>query len=206
MKRCGLSVGLAILLGLWLATTAAAQSRTYHADPSKLPKIDPNKTFDVKSFDGMNKEFKCDSLEFQAAKLPDYRGKFDTIPLTEFQVPKADFYPKAVPTKQFEGKLETAVEPTPAAINAATPVAGTNSVMGTRQASVRSEPVEPKTLPPPPDLADEELKDLINQGTTAGRVRVGKGFQSKDLKPSEETPRVKGPRGTKSPPTSEPSR
>jgi hypothetical protein len=188
-----------------LALTGLAQTRVYRGDPSKLPKIDPNKTVEMKSFDGYNKEFKCPSVDLQAARLPTYEGKLDAIPLTEFKISKPDFYPKTVPTQEFEIKTSPSVKSNAASIRTETPVTNTNSVMGTRQAKVPTDSVEAKEAPTPPAIAEDELKDLINQGVSAGRVRVGRGSTSKELKPTPETPLVRVKREKKSPPSEEPS-
>ncbi len=138
--------------------------------------------YDVKSLDGYSKEFKTSSIEMKAATLPEYGGNLKSVPLTEWQSSKADFYTKSLSLHDFEIKQALDKWSQPAMFSTETAVSMKNSSMDGRPSEDSSKTFDKKDLPPPYAVKNEDLQNLINYGSEAPAIKVGNRFSSTEIK------------------------
>ena len=193
-------------LGVWLASglfcvSAWAGSTTIHGNADGLPKPDYNKTVDMKSFHGFDRNLEFRMLELEASSLPLFTGNLKNLPLTEWTGAKVSLYSKTISPRELE--INRAIEHWSRLYPATetSPVLQTESPLAGKVADVPNDTIKTPQLSPGAILEAERLRALASQGAETGEVTVGSGFNKIRL-----TPLFKEPPGTKSPPKSAPSR
>lgn len=176
-----------VLLLVGYGAIVQAGQKVSRGDNSQLPPIDGTKMFDFKSFQGFNREFKVDDVEMKTAHLPAYSGKFRDLPLTQWQSSKSDFYARDLPQRDFRvnSAVDEALREFSLKDNAS--VASLGNVVESREARLPSENVEGRQLDAPKSIQNEDLKQVINKGSFTGKVKVGRGFDAREL-PSVDEP------------------
>ncbi len=180
----------------------ADESTVVHGDSSQLPKLDPSKTFETKSFGGFDRTFKTKSLEVQAVRLPTYSGDLKSLPFTEWQTPAKDFYTKSLSFPDFEAKSASEKWSQQISLKGEPALRKADSHLDGKQADLPSSSLEKKDLESPKNIGGEELKQLINrgaqgtgaQGTTVEviPVKIGRGLgKTQQDEKAKETPETK---------------
>ena len=170
----------------WLAASCFAEQPKVYGSKEPYHQEDYDKMFkmefDTKTLgDYNNKEFSTRAIEMKAATLPDYAGNLKSVPLTEWQSSKPDFYSKSLSLREFEVKKAIDTWTKPSELESKSGVPLTRSKMDGKESSDSSKRVEKVDLPPPYAIKGEELQNLINHGSEAPPIKVGRGTATKGL-------------------------
>ena len=168
-------------IGLWNFALNGFGKDSDNKEPAHhgLPKLDVNKIFEVKSFDGFNRNFETKTLELQAVELPSFTEKLKELPLAEWQSAKPDLYLKTLDLEKFESKQvdEKWSSKAPILLNES-PLQKLESSREIQKEPLTSPSVETKELDPSRNINGAELRELLNHGGTVGPVKVGRDIES----------------------------
>lgn len=129
--------------------------------------------YNTKSLEGYSHEFETKAIEMKAAKLPEYQGKLNSIPLTEWRSPQADFYTKSLSLREFEMKQAVDLWSKPAMYSADPAIPLKASPLDAKDSDVASKEVETRDIPTGEGLSGEQLIKLINKGREVPTIKVG---------------------------------
>lgn len=159
-------------------------------DGGQLPQIDYSKQFNMNVFktgtySGFNRSFETKQFEAKTLELPNYYGNLKPLPLTEWQSNKQDFYTKNLDLQEFQVRK--------------------TSDRWSHQLSLREDENFKTELPPayegksisvknleikevevPSNVTGEDLRRLINKGSKPESVKVGRGFNARNV--GDQTP------------------
>jgi hypothetical protein len=170
-----------------------AGGQTVRGDPTGLPPLDFNKSFDSKNFGRFEKTFTTREFQTKVLNLPNYYGKLDKLKLTEWEYSRTHQYSKTPEVLDFkEMKFRDAGERW----------AKNVGLRDDQEASIKREPVRAKEAnTDKPDVASpvyhripelprgQDFKKLINQGSKPAPVKTGRGFRARELSPTpQESP------------------
>ncbi len=188
-----------ISLAMGCVSVLHAQEKSYHGDPSGLPRIDMSKKFEAGTTSQFDREFSTRTLDFKPIALPDYSGKLPSLALSQWHTTRGDIYAKTIELRDFETK-SLSDAPKPALYEGRDKTLPSTSI-GEKDAAVPGKLVEGEDLKGFRTIPPGELRDIINRGGQPAEVHVGRDL--KEVK-TREPATVKSEKPI--PPKSEPGR
>ena len=133
------------------------------------------------TFNGFNRTFEAKSLEMKAAQLPEYHGNLKDFQVHEWKNSQPDWQSRTFTSRDFV--IRQSVDECWHDLEIRGEFRVPESRLGlSSQSPMDSRPSVPTgNLPSQPGLTGEELKKVINRGSEAGRVTLGRGFATKEL-------------------------
>jgi hypothetical protein len=179
LTKLNLFIVALALFGL-LGARVFADSKVIRADPSNLPPIDYSKKFEAGESNLVQRQLELNSLGWENVELPTYSGNLTPVRLNEWQSSKSDFYSRSIDFREAEMKHVLEKWHAQSFMK--------SNVSLRDEAIIREDAVDVPTVPIESKETEvkthegDDLRQVINKGREAPSVKVGRGYDAKEIK------------------------